>query len=80
MDFGEQQIDVYNLDEGQEVSCYYCIEDHNHTQYRRGEAFLAGPDHAPFDGNANFICREHLSPRAVVYQPFALPDPGSNHG
>lgn len=66
----EQQIDVYELEPGQEVSCYYCIQDRNHAQYKRGEAFLAGPDHVPCDGNANFICREHLSPRAVVYRPF----------
>lgn len=58
--------EVFQLEEGQQVGCYHC--GGNET-YRRGEAFLAGPGHTPYDGNANYICRAHLDADAVVYPP-----------
>ena len=59
-------MDVYDLDEGEEVGCYYCQAEHHYQSYKKGEAFLAGPDHPPFDGNANYICHDHLSPEAII--------------
>jgi hypothetical protein len=61
--------DVFQLEEGQEVHCYYCLREGNHALYKRGEAFLADAGHSPCDGNANFICRRHLDDGAVVYEP-----------
>jgi len=61
-----EPMDVFDLDEGEEVCCYYCLESHDYTQYVKGQAFLAGPDHPPCDGNANYICKEHLHPSAVI--------------
>lgn len=54
--------DAVDLDEGEEVGCYICMLDphlRSHT-YHRGEAFLCGPGHTPCNGDANYICMEHL--------------------
>lgn len=64
-------IEVFHLDEGQEVHCYSCMRANNYALYRRGEAFLAEAGHSPCDGNANFICRDHLDDDAVIYEPVA---------
>ena len=37
--------------------------------YRRGTAFLAGPEHTPYDGNANYVCARHLDPEVNVFDP-----------
>lgn len=58
--------EVFDLEDDEEVGCFYCLEARDFTTYRRGEAFLAGPDHPPFDGNANYICRRHLSRDAIL--------------
>lgn len=59
-------IDVFDLEEGEEVGCYFCQQNHDYTTYKRGEAFLAGPEHSPCDGNANYICRKHLDEDAKL--------------
>jgi hypothetical protein len=59
-------VDVFDLEQDEQVSCYYCSQDRKNMLYGRGEAFLAGPDHPPYDGNANHICRKHLSPEALL--------------
>lgn len=61
--------DAYHLEPGEEVSCYQCAKDGNHTQYKRGEAFLVGPGHYPYDGNANYFCKGCLSPDVKVWEP-----------
>lgn len=61
--------DAYHLEPGEEVSCYQCAKDRNHAQYKRGEAFLVGPGHYPYDGNANYFCKAHLSPDVTVWEP-----------
>ena len=66
------RTEVFHLDEGQEVHCYYCMRVNTHTLYKRGEAFLADAGHSPCDGNANFICRSHLDDGAVIYEPAAV--------
>lgn len=58
--------EVFPLEPDETVGCYYCMEDNDNTDYKHGEAFLAGPDHPPWDGNANYICMEHLSDDAVI--------------
>ena len=67
------QPTAYELDEGETVGCYYCMKDHDYRDYGRGEAFLCGPDHEPWDGNANYICKSHLSPDAVIFDPYRPP-------
>lgn len=62
--------DVFHLNPGEEVSCYYCAKDGDHTSYKRGEAFLANPGHSPCNGDANYICKRHLDCDAVLYEPF----------
>lgn len=58
--------EVFELEEGEEVGCYFCMEQGDHRSYKRGEAFLAGPDHSPCDGNANYVCRAHLDADAII--------------
>jgi len=59
---------VYELAEGeQDVGCYHCIAQGCDDRYGKGQAFLAGPGHTPLDGNANYICREHLDADAVIW-------------
>lgn len=64
----DYQKDVYDLEPGQEVGCYFCMQQGCHDRYVKGQAFLAGPDHSPYDGNANYICTRHLD------EDVALPD------
>lgn len=55
------------IDPDERVSCYYCGSG---SDYGRGEAVLAGPDHPPYDGNANYVClRYHL-----LFRPESLID------
>ncbi len=66
------RTEVFHLEEGQEVHCYYCLKSNKQTLYKRGEAFLADAGHSPCDGNANFICSVHLDDDAVIYEPAAV--------
>jgi hypothetical protein len=59
--------DVYELNSGDEVSCVHCVSVGDHTTYRRGQAYLAGPGHTPYNGEANYVCREHLDKDAVIH-------------
>lgn len=65
--------DAFHLNPGEEVSCYQCSKDGNHTQYKRGEAFLVGPGHAPYDGSANYFCVACLSPDFKVWELYKEP-------
>lgn len=58
--------DVFDLEEGEQVGCYYCMRQNCHDSYGKGQAFLAGPGHSPCDGNANYICMDHLDNDAVL--------------
>lgn len=49
-------VDVYRIDD--EGYCYYCDNRTN---------LLADASHPPCDGNANYICKDHLSPDAVIH-------------
>lgn len=60
------RVEVFDLDPGEEVGCYFCMAQGGHQNYGRGEAFLAGPDHPPYDANANYICKDHLDPDVVI--------------
>jgi hypothetical protein len=51
------RVEAYDLEINDEVSCYYCGPQ---KTYKRGEAYLCGPEHGPCDGNANYICKDHL--------------------
>lgn len=57
---------VFDLSEDEEVGCYFCIADGSSNSYRKGQAYLAGPAHSPCDGNANFVCKDHLDADAVI--------------
>lgn len=61
---------VYHLQEGEEVDCAHCISAkiYPYRVYTRGQAFLAGPNHTPWDGNANYICRDHLDEDATIVE------------
>jgi hypothetical protein len=64
---GAQRIkSVFDLEEGEEVGCYFCDQQGLTKDFKKGEAFLAGPDHSPHDGDANYICRAHLDRDAVI--------------
>jgi len=53
---------VIDLDPGERVGCKLCGKWNPEEGYGFGEAFLAGAGHPPWDGNANYICRDHLDP------------------
>jgi hypothetical protein len=60
---------VYDLEADTDpdgVCCYFCMDDHPQPEYHRGEAFLASAAHTPWDGNANYVCTDHLDRDAVV--------------
>ena len=57
---------VYHLEPDEEVACYFCQLERHHRLYKQGEAFLAGAGHSPLDGNANYVCEDHLDSDAVV--------------
>ena len=59
---------VFELEPDDEVSCIFC----RGGTFRRGEAYLAGAGHSPYNGNANYVCREHLDEDAVVYDTVDL--------
>jgi hypothetical protein len=62
----DEPVEVFALEPGEEVGCYFCMERGNHKSYGRGEAFLAGPDHIPYDANANYVCRAHVDEGAII--------------
>lgn len=64
---------VYPLEDGEAVTGYHCLRAGNDRRYRKGEAFLAGAGHSPCDANANYICRQHLDPDAVIWPPESQP-------
>ena len=55
---------VFELEPGEEVYCFFCGGD---DTFKRGGAFLAGPTHSPLNGNANYVCRNHLDRDAVIH-------------
>lgn len=61
-------MDVFELESEETVMCFFCQEEpcNMDKEYKKGEAFLAGADHPPFDANANYICREHLADNATI--------------
>jgi hypothetical protein len=53
---------VAAVDPGERVSCVYGYAAHGGSNdFGRGEAVLAGPDHPPYDANANYVCMDHLT-------------------
>lgn len=55
----------------EEVCCYFCREEQVCSPlYKRGEAYLALAGHSPLDGNAHYVCKEHLDHDAVIREPF----------
>ncbi|MBU9200252.1 hypothetical protein KTD31_02380 [Burkholderia multivorans] len=69
----KQPVRVFNLEPGQTVTCYHCEQNSpgRSPLYGFGEAFLAGADHSPYDGNANFVCRAHVDKDAELPDPTA---------
>lgn len=66
-------VESYALEPVETVSCCFCIRDGEYASYTRGEAVLAGPEHPPYDGNANYICLDHLTADTVIYDGVAGP-------
>ncbi len=60
--------DVYELEIGTVVSCYFCIQHGKDKSYKRGEAFLCSPGSPsnPGSRNANYVCKKHLAKGAIV--------------
>lgn len=61
--------DVFHLEPGEKVCCHYCQRQGDHTEYERGDAFLAWPGHSPYNQDANYVCRKHLYEDDVIYEP-----------
>lgn len=60
-------IEGFELDVREKVGCYFCMQNSVYTDYIRGEAYLVDAGHPPCDGNANYVCKEHLNPETVIY-------------
>lgn len=61
---------AHHIDEGEEVGCYFCMESpwrNPQPSYKRGEAFLCGPEWPPFNAEANYICLEHVRDLEASY-------------
>lgn len=67
LEMARQENEVFQLDDGDEVCCYHCLSQGDRTTHKKGEAFLAGPGHTPYNAEANYICREHLDADAVIW-------------
>lgn len=63
---GPSDIVVFQVEEP--GACWYCQAATN---------LLAGPDHAPRDGNAHYTCQAHMEPGAVVQHVTGWPFAGS---
>lgn len=61
------KIYAWELKKDEEVGCYFCMQEGKHKTYKRGEAYLVGSDHTPYDGNANYVCEQHLQRNAVKH-------------
>jgi len=48
------------------VQCHRCLQLGTDSMLCPGSAFLAGPLHSPYDGNAHYFCRKHLDKDAVI--------------
>jgi len=59
---------AFPLDDRDEVECVICRSFRDHTAYKKGEAFLVGAAHPPYDGNANYVCKEHLDPQFSIVE------------
>ncbi len=68
--------DVYELEVGDVVSCYFCIQHGKHHSYRRGEAYLCSPGSPsnPGSRNANYVCKNHLDRNAIVIDVARKPE------
>lgn len=47
---------IYDIDDDEEVGCYYCMKEGIYNSYVKGEAFLCSSDCPPYDGTANYLC------------------------
>ena len=57
---------VHHIEPGEVVVCETCRSNNDDCEHGYGQAFLAGPDHPPFDGNCHHFCRAHLAPDAIL--------------
>ncbi len=66
---------AYELEEGDQVSCYFCMNENNGDQntYGKGDAYLCESGCPPFDGNANYVCKDHLDPDIIIVTPTTAP-------
>lgn len=69
-------VQAFALEQGEEVSCYYCCAGRGGCSfygdvdgYIRGEVVLAEAGHPPYNAEANYICLAHLSPGTKIYDP-----------
>ncbi len=71
---------VHDLEDDDDVGCYFCMQSNatRSNSFKKGEAFLCGPEHSPRDENANYICREHLDSDAIL--PNGQPASGGPDG
>ena len=61
-----ESVTVWELEPGQRVGCCGCVREGVHVTYSRGQAFLAGPAHLQCDGNADYVCIDHLAEWDVI--------------
>ena len=65
--FDDLLKEVYDLDEGEVVGCYYCMREHrNDSKYRKGQAWLCGAGLGPLNAEANYICLDHIDNDAIM--------------
>ena len=60
--------EVFTLEDKQEVICCKCDTDEkgDPIMRRKGEAFLAGAAHTPYNAGANYICKDHLDKDVII--------------
>lgn len=60
----------YDVAPGDRIQCYHCLLKGLHSQYTRGEGFLADWANSPAgDTNVYTVCRAHIEDNAVIFDP-----------
>lgn len=65
---------AFVLEDGERVSCHCCLLVGVTRTYGIDDGFLTGPNHSPYNGYANHICKSHLEVGVAIHKLERLTD------
>lgn len=65
---------VFVLEDGERVTCHYCMLSGVTATYGIEDGFLTGPNHTPYNGHVNHICKSHLDVGVSIHKLERLTD------